>query len=106
MESYNVILEAQRADRIHAKNDTLVGVVFCVQQEFNESRNKSRGGECRAAFENRAFYLFKRSVASATASKSASWNGLPIHWRPTGSPPAIPHGTLTPGRPARFKLTV
>ena len=29
MESFNVILEAQRADRIHTKNGALVGVVFC-----------------------------------------------------------------------------
>ncbi len=28
MESFNVILEAQRADRIHTKNGALMGVVF------------------------------------------------------------------------------
>ena len=61
---------------------------------------------CYPRLDRGSFYLFSVSVASATASKSASWNGLPIHCKPTGRPPAIPHGTLTPGRPARFKLTV
>src|SRR6187399_119179 len=73
---------------------------------------------CRLHFEFRILHYngavcldhdVARSYASATRSVVASSNIRPMTWTPIGShaaPSVNPHGTLTPGRPARLTLTV
>src|SRR5690606_34113928 len=70
--------------------------VLCVRALFSLWQKTQSVGVCLPQ-------VCAASYALATASSSASLKGWPINCRPIGRPPAVkPHGTLMPGRPARF----